>query len=91
MPKESDLRVWWIPRFLMKAFYYEVHSVEDACILCDCLAKYDKFQLDNNIKPDYSSAGGLQVFEDGLWFGCFDYNDNDFDEYMKEYIEKYNE
>jgi len=33
----------------------------------DTLARYDAFQLDENIKPDYCNAGGLSVFDDGEW------------------------
>ena len=92
MPKENDLRVWWIPQVPMKAFHYNVNSVEDACILCDCLADYDLFQYKNNIKPDYCNVGGLQVFEDGLWLDWYDEISNmDFDSYMDEYMEKYSE
>ena len=35
--------------------------------MLDMLANYDLFQLENNIKPDYSNMGGLSVFEDGEW------------------------
>ncbi len=29
----------------------------------DVLAYYDQFQYENRIKPDYSNAGGLQMFD----------------------------
>jgi hypothetical protein len=31
------------------------------------LARYDIFQYENNIKPDFSNAGGLLVYRDGAW------------------------
>ena len=63
-PKNGDLIVWWIPQVPMKPFYYPVNSPQEAFVLLDALAKYDLFQLENNIKPDYSNAGGLMIFND---------------------------
>ena len=67
MNKEGDLKVWWIPQVPMKAFEVPVKSPEEAIFIMDTLARYDQFQLDNNIKPDYSNTGGLNVFEEGEW------------------------
>lgn len=67
MNKEGDLKVWWIPQVPMNQFEVHVKSPEQAILILDTLADYDKFQLDNNIKPDYCNAGGLSVFEDGEW------------------------
>jgi hypothetical protein len=61
-PKTGDLRVWWVPQVPMKAFYVSVESPEEAKKMLDTLARYDQFQLDNDIKPDYCNAGGLQCF-----------------------------
>ena len=63
----EDARVWWIPQVPMNPFYIPVRTTEEAVKILDTLAKYDLFQLANNIKPDYSNAGGLEVFEDGEW------------------------
>jgi hypothetical protein len=67
MPKEGDLQVWWIPQIPMKAFEVSVTSVNEGANILHVLADYDLFQLKNNIKPDFSNAGGLNVFEDGEW------------------------
>jgi hypothetical protein len=66
-PNVGDLRVWWIPQIPMKPFEADVSSVEEGVRLMDVLAKYDKFQYDNRIKPDYSNVGGLWewVSDDG--------------------------
>lgn len=64
----SQLRVWWIPQIPMKSFYVPVASIDEAKKILTVLADYDIFQYENNVKPDYSNAGGLQVFEDGDWF-----------------------
>lgn len=61
--KKGDLRVWWIPQVPMKAFYVPVETVLDAKLVTDTLARYDAFQYENLIKPDYSNAGGLQMYD----------------------------
>ena len=60
----NKLRVWWIPQVgaISEAFYVPVQSVEEGKKVVDMLAAYDAFQLQNRIKPDYSNAGGLQVY-----------------------------
>lgn len=65
--KEFDLRVWWIPQVPMKPFYVPVETIREAKLVLDALAKYDQFQFENNVKPDYCNAGGLEIFEDGDW------------------------
>ena len=67
MPQEGDLQIWWIPQIPLKAFEVPVKTVEEAKLLMDVLAAYDFFQYKNKIKPDYSNAGGLKVFENGDW------------------------
>jgi len=65
-PKQGDLRVWWIPQVPMKAFHVPVKDTEQAKLILDTLAFYDLFQLENHIKPDYSNAGGLEVYVDDI-------------------------
>lgn len=60
-------QVWWKPQVPMKSFIREVPDLATAKILVEVLADYDLFQYDNNIKPDYSNAGGIEVWEDGEW------------------------
>ena len=66
-PKEGDLRVWWIPQVPMEPFWVDVESLKEGFKLCDVLGKYDMFQYENKVKPDYSNAGGVVRFEDGEW------------------------
>lgn len=89
MPKEGDLQVWWIPQVPCKAFNVPVKTPEEAILILDTLAKYDLFQLENNIKPDYCNAGGLNVFEEGEWSTWYhpDTGD-DIDEYRNQLEEK---
>ena len=56
----GKLQVWWIPQVPMKAFEVDVTSVAEGVKIMDVLAKYDQFQLENNVKPDYCNAGGLR-------------------------------
>lgn len=79
-PQARDLRVWWIPQVPMKAFYTPVRNLREAKLLLDVLANYDAFQFENNIKPDYANAGGLEVFEDGEWSDWYDEDGNDIDQ-----------
>lgn len=58
-PNKTRLQVWWIPQIPMQPFEVEVNSVREAKKLLDVLAKYDAFQFENRIKPDYANAGGL--------------------------------
>ena len=83
IPKEGDLQVWWIPQVPMKAFTLPVKDVTEAILVLDTLAKYDLFQYHNNIKPDYSNAGGLNIFEDGEWIEWYDEKE---DEYINDYL-----
>ncbi|MDB5437966.1 MAG: hypothetical protein JWM33_393 [Caulobacteraceae bacterium] len=66
-PRDGDLRVWWIPQVPIKPFLCPVADLPQAALLIEALARYDAFQFENNIKPDYCNAGGLSVFEDGEW------------------------
>jgi hypothetical protein len=63
----TELRVWWIPQVPMKAFHVPVEGIKEAKKVLAVLANYDLFQYENNIKPDFSNAGGLEAFEDGEW------------------------
>jgi hypothetical protein len=66
-PKEGDLRVWHIPQVPMAPFHVPVKSLEEAGAVLNALARYDLFQLEHNIKPDFCNAAGLEVYEDGEW------------------------
>ena len=63
----EKLRVWWIPQIPMKSFKVEVVNLIEAKKILNVLADYDKFQYENNIKPDYSNTGGLEFFDEKEW------------------------
>lgn len=70
---DQRLKVWWKPQVPMeKSFEVEVKTVAEGVKIMNALADYDLFQLDNNIKPDYSNAGGLLVWHEGEWVDWFD-------------------
>jgi len=63
-PQINDLRVWWIPQVPGNAFYVPVRNCIEAKLVLNTLASYDQFQFDENVKPDYTNAGGLQRYVD---------------------------
>ena len=74
------LRFWWMPQVPMKRFFVSVDSVKEGVKVLDILADYDLFQYENNVKGDYSNAGGLQLFDpeddtdspEGSWVDWYD-------------------
>lgn len=70
-------RVWHIPQVPMKPFIVECSTLEQAGKVFEALADYDLFQFENNIKPDYSNASGIEELVDGEWqeisFNEYDY------------------
>lgn len=78
------LRVWHIPQIPMKPFRVDVKDVEEGKKLLNVLADYDLFQLENHIKPDYSNASGLEIFEDGEWCDYYDEEGRDIWEIIRE-------
>lgn len=65
---------------MVNEFIVEVDNLVEAKKLLDTLAEYDKFQLENRIKPDYSNLGGLDVYEQGEWVEWCDDDGNHIDE-----------
>lgn len=61
-PVVGSLRVWHVPQIPMKPFHVPVKSVAQAKFVIKVLADYDLFQLKMKVKPDYSSAQGLEVY-----------------------------
>lgn len=61
---EQRLQVWWIPQVPMRPFDVEVASIEEAAKIMTVLADYDRFQFENNIKPDYCNTGDLRVWDE---------------------------
>ena len=81
----GSLKVWWIPRVPGDPFEVHVEDLKQAKLLIDTLARYDQFQSDNRIKPDYSNAGGVMILDsDGEWIDWYDEETGmDFHEYFE--------
>lgn len=69
LENDKNFRVWHAPQMSMQAFCTEVSSVEEGVLFLNTLAKYDKFQCENNIEPDYGNTQGLEEWKevDGEW------------------------
>ena len=65
----NKMRVWWMPQVPMKSFTVDIDTLEEGVLLLNTLANYDIFQLENNIKPDFSNMGGIELLdnESGEW------------------------
>lgn len=84
--KLGDLRVWHVPQVPGKPFHISVPSVAVAKLVTNILAEYDLFQFENNIKPDYSNASGLEVFErDGKASRWCEWHDPETDDDINDY------
>ena len=85
----SNLRVWHVPQVPGKPFQWLVATPQEASNVLWILEAYDAFQYRENIKPDYTSAGGLEEFDegDGNWYEWFDDDDDDISKYDR-YFQK---
>lgn len=81
------MRVWHIPQIPGTPFTVEVSSVKEGVLLMNALAQYDIFQFENNIKPDYCNANGLEVFEDGEWTDWYYENGDYYFDDPRKYVE----
>jgi hypothetical protein len=63
-PSTGDLRVWYVPQVPMKAFYVNVPDVETGKRVLAAIIEFSLFEFENNVKPDYSDAGGIVRWED---------------------------
>jgi len=85
--EKGQLRVWWIPQVPLKSgeesFFVNVKDTDEAKLMLNTLADYDLYQynnINNNIKPDYSNASGLQICTGEDWVEWEDYNGDDINE-----------
>lgn len=69
----------------MKPFYVEVESIEEAWKILNTLWDYDIFQFENNVKPDFCNASGLEYFdeEEQNWYEWYDDDDNDIKQHFE--------
>lgn len=86
----NKLRIWVVPQIGSDAgtFVMPVPNPETGRRILDALANYDLFQFNNKVKPDYSSASGLEELtddgdptDDDAWDAWDDGNGNGIDAY----------
>lgn len=83
----AKLRVWHNCQVgAVGNFYVEVESIEQAWKTLNTLWDYDSFQYENNIKPDYCNASGLEYFDEEEQEWCEWYDDDGLD--IKEHFEE---
>ena len=84
---KQKLRVWHIPQIATTdaTFYIPVETLEEGKKIMDLLACYDLFQFENRIKPYYTNANGLQVYnEDSTeWENWYSEECKDVEEYLE--------
>lgn len=81
------LRVWHNPQIGTGAnFYVPVASPEEGYKVMKLLGCYDMFQLNNNIKPNYCNASGLEYYdeEEGEWLDWYNELGQDIDDYARD-------
>jgi hypothetical protein len=72
----ARFKAWYIPQVPMKAFEVEKPSAVEAQAALDLITAFSIFEFENNIKPDYSDAGGISKWDETeqCWFdyepGC---------------------
>lgn len=84
----KELRVWHAPKVPGKMFYVYVDTPEEGKKVMDILAAYDLFQLENNIKPDFTNVSGLQRYDAdvGAWFDWDIETEDDYFDDVDEYL-----
>lgn len=87
IPAAGDLRVWWIPQVPMTPFHAAVSSPTEGAHVLDILARYDAFQFENNVKPDYCNAGGLETFDGDEWVDWESEDNLNIDEWAAENLQ----
>lgn len=101
---QLKFRVWHIPQVPGKAIKIEVPTWAEALRLQNALTQYDLFQLNNNIKPDFCNASGIQFYDytisddelaemelDDRWVDVEDFDDlqSRIDDYKEHGVEAY--
>lgn len=83
------LRVWHIPQVPGKPFYIPVNDIREAKKVMDILAYYDLFQLENNIKPDFCNASGVEIWDEEAkeWCDWYLETEDDYFDDVDEYLE----
>ena len=73
---------------MAKPFYVYVDNIIEAKKVMDILSYYDFFQYNNNIKPDYSNASFVEIWDDceKAWVNWYIEDENDYFDDIDDYI-----
>lgn len=63
----GDLRVCHMPQVPGPVFFTPVLTVQDALWLMEILARYDIFQYEHRIKPDYANTSWVEIMTEDGW------------------------
>ena len=74
---KGNFRVWHIPQVGADAMFHVYwDSLEEAYRIQSILAVYDIFECQNRIKPDFSNASGIEIYDEEEQEYC-DYYDEE--------------
>lgn len=77
---KGNFRVWHIPQVGADAiFRLHCNSLEEAYRIQSILAVYDIFEYHNRIKPDFSNASGIEIYDEEEQEWCDYYNEDGLD------------
>lgn len=87
--KKRIMRVWHIPQIPGKPFYIPVKNEKEAKKFLDALEGYDIFQFNNNVKPNFCNASGVEVFDEETneWCDWYIETQDDYFEDIDEFLE----
>lgn len=79
----TRFRVWWIPQVPLRGrppFFVETPDFKTARLIDTTLGRYDIYQYETNIKPDFANAGGIEYWDEteGMWVGI---DESEYDEW----------
>lgn len=74
------LRVWHVPQVPGQPFYVYTDDIREAVKILNILSAYDLFQLENNIKPDFSNMNGIEMWDEkeNEWVDWYIETEDDF-------------
>jgi hypothetical protein len=78
----AEFRVWWVPQVPMEAFYHPVPDLKTGKLLDCALGRYDLFQFEQGVKPDYANAGGVEWRHPEVTAGEWESIEDDEAEYL---------
>lgn len=69
----SEFRMWYIPQIPMPPFTREFDTAREAQAALDLIFAFSFFEFENRVKPDYTDAGGIEIWdEDAAEWGDYD-------------------